>query len=320
MNYLTNYYKNLSEQLQARANYLENQVRMINEAMTTYNTGYGSGRRVAGPADSFARPGQSIPGDYNGDGLVTGADLGLALGQNQAATNVTSNWGGQFGGAYAPVSAQSSSTSRGRRSVAGEADAFSRPSGGLAGDLNNDGVVNGADLGLQLGGGQNASSVINNWSMGYNQAGPATYRTTPQINRNRARGVVGNAEGPAAGSRFGSPESAGPGVNYPSVAGDAGPGVNYPSVAGDAGSGAPQTQGGQGGVDLPPLTDLNGDGIINGFDLGLYISTYGAAPPGFGTGQSPSSWTNNYGVYGVGDTVINRGGGPSSNNRRRTVR
>jgi len=298
MNYLTNYYKNLSEQLQARANYLENQVRMINESMTTYNAGYGSGRRVAGPADSFARPGQSIPGDYNGDGLVTGADLGLALGQNQASTNVTSNWGGQFGGAYAPVSAQSSSTLRGRRSVAGEADTFSRPSGGLAGDLNNDGVVNGADLGLQLGGGQNASSVINNWSMGSgnNSASFAAYTAANPQSSNRPRGAS-ETTGPA------------PRPN---------PAYRRPDV--DTTGSAQGSQGSQGGVDLPPLTDLNGDGIINGNDLGLYIATYGAAPPGFGPGQSPTSWTNNYGVYGVGDTVMNRGGGPSSSNRRRVVR
>jgi hypothetical protein len=50
--------------------------------------------------------GPAITGDLNGDGIVTGADLGILLGQ----------WGG-----------------------AG------------SGDLNGDGIVNGADLGMLLG-------------------------------------------------------------------------------------------------------------------------------------------------------------------------
>ena len=62
MNYLTNYYKNLSEQLQHRASYLERQVRAINESMSTYNSmGMSSNRRPTAAADSYVSR-TNIPG------------------------------------------------------------------------------------------------------------------------------------------------------------------------------------------------------------------------------------------------------------------
>ncbi len=315
MNYLTNYYKNLSEQLQHRAFYLERQVKAINEAMSTYNSiGMSSNRRPTAAADSYV-PRTNIPGDYNGDGRVDGADLGLGLGAGQNASTVIGNWGGMYGQPSAPVYAQPSSSGRKNRlSAAGQADGNVSGSGDEGPDLNNDGVVNGADLGLALGSGYDQNTVINNWSSPMYNAGMAAYNaTTPSTGKNKLRlaqaddtgsaqssstsYAAGPADGPASAGNYpyvagtdDGPASAG---NYPYVAGPAdGPASagNAPYVAAQADNAATQTQ------NLPPLTDLNGDGVISGSDLGLYMILYNAVPPNFNTPQGapapgPGSYT-----------------------------
>jgi hypothetical protein len=232
MNYITNYYKNLSEQLQAQVNHLEREVRMINEAIA-------AGTMAPG-AQSFAqagRPEATNPGydpqmlaallaaygqnssqfDYNRDGVVDGADLGILLGGQaggnpltQRSTQVstgnpatpagslgqgqfvsgagmrrpTQAGGGRFnptasiGGANAFANAGRPTQAGGGRfnpnASMGGANAFAnagRPTQGggsqFTGDLNGDGVVDGADLGLALGGqaGGNYQGVLQNWGM-----------------------------------------------------------------------------------------------------------------------------------------------------------
>lgn len=95
MNYITNYYKNLSEKLSDEVRVLENQVKQLHEAYGSYGTAPGSLGMGASPAFSFAPPrqqqypinpilsswgSQNSPQDLNGDGVVDGMDLGIGLG------------------------------------------------------------------------------------------------------------------------------------------------------------------------------------------------------------------------------------------------
>lgn len=90
MNYLTNYYKNLSEQLQEKVNLLESYLHKINEDLEpgTVVQGYGSSntstttnQNDSPELNSFLQAwGSSDPTyDYNGDGVVDGNDLGIFL-------------------------------------------------------------------------------------------------------------------------------------------------------------------------------------------------------------------------------------------------
>jgi hypothetical protein len=150
------------------------------------------GPRSVNPARGAASMGDSsyggsrIPGDYNGDGKVDGADLGLGLGNNYGTSGVLQNWTTpyqQSGQAFR-------STGRGPTSVRGAASMGDSSYGGsrIPGDLNGDGMVDGADLGLNLGRGGNASDITNNWSAPYQSGGPADFRRTSQTgNRRRSR-------------------------------------------------------------------------------------------------------------------------------------
>lgn len=206
MNYITNYYKNLSEQLQAQVNRLEKEVKMINEAIGAANMSAGTqtlaqaGRPEATPpaydpqmlAALLAAWGQnSSQYDLNGDGVVDGADLGMALGGQGGGMGANTMRSTQVstGSQASPAGSLSqgqfvsgagmkrpTQTGGGRFSNTGNvagANAFAnaaRPTQGGAqftGDLNGDGVVDGADLGLALGGqaGGNYQGVLQNWGM-----------------------------------------------------------------------------------------------------------------------------------------------------------
>lgn len=193
MNYLTNYYKNLSEKLQHRVNLLENQAKMINEAVSTmsvYNR----------PDSTNAFGGSGVPGDYNGDGVVDGYDLGIALGNyGQPGFDYQStlqNWTQTPGGAVSFRSAGGRGNQAGRAGLGGDRGQFtqSRPTsrggitnvvyssgwegeaggggggggGGIPGDYNGDGRVDGADLGIALGNygqqGYDFNTTLQNWT------------------------------------------------------------------------------------------------------------------------------------------------------------
>lgn len=90
MNYLTNYYKNLSEQLQQKVNLLESYLQQVNEDLEpgTVMQGYGSSTSSTTTnqndnpdLNNFLQAwGSSDPTyDYNGDGVVDGNDLGIHL-------------------------------------------------------------------------------------------------------------------------------------------------------------------------------------------------------------------------------------------------
>jgi hypothetical protein len=73
--------------------------------------------------------------------------------------------------------------SRGRQMGMGD----SMYSGSMTqGDLNNDGMVDGADLGLQLGSGGNPNDIVSNYTSPYQVGGQADFRST-NTNRNRRR-------------------------------------------------------------------------------------------------------------------------------------
>jgi hypothetical protein len=250
MNYITNYYKNLSEKLQAEVNFMQKEVNMINEAITA--------GKMAPNSQSFAqagRPQATNPGydpqmlsalmaaygqsspqfDYNRDGVVDGADLGILLG-GQGGTNPLTQrstqygmglgnqgnqfagpatrppqGGGGFGGGMRPTGSMGGAngfqTQRptqggggfggGMRPTGsmGGANGFQsqRPTQGgggfgggspFTGDLNGDGVVDGADLGLALGGqgGGNYQGVLQNFGMqtSANQFIPPTTQRRPR--------------------------------------------------------------------------------------------------------------------------------------------
>ena len=239
MNYLTNYYKNLSEQLEHKVNELQNQVRMINEATMSTGNVYGRTRDTMPSAGTWDQSYQSgIPGDFNGDGRVNGADLGLALGAGgnmQHIAAILANWT-RAGGASVPSA----------RSTSGAASNPSSPN--IQGDYNGDGIVDGADLGLALGRGDDPNVVMRNWTRG--SGGNPSPRSATQASQ--------YGRGPAV---FGGADS-----------------VSYGSVSGD----------------------YNGDGRVDGADLGLAL----------GRGEDPNNVLRNWGggnPYGMSTT-----GGPSN--------
>jgi hypothetical protein len=111
-----------------------------------------------------AGEGGNIPGDYNGDGVVDGADLGLALGRGQRPAGVVSNWGG--GGVAPAMRSAAAAGKQGGRGSFGDAGFGGGSEGNIPGDYNGDGRVDGADLGLALGGGGSITNTLSNWSRG----------------------------------------------------------------------------------------------------------------------------------------------------------
>lgn len=92
MNYLTNYYKNLSEQLQQKVNLLESYIHQLNEELESETIGVGPAPSAGAgtttnqptnnsPLNLFLQAwGTSNPNyDFNRDGVVDGDDLGIFL-------------------------------------------------------------------------------------------------------------------------------------------------------------------------------------------------------------------------------------------------
>lgn len=264
MNYLTNYYKNLSEKLQAQVNLLESKAQQLNEAIAT-STVYGNRPMSAGDSN-----GGFMYGDYNGDGRVDGADLGIALGgygqPGYDFQGVLQNWtgnmsaagpafrsarigrgsqsgvgAGEMSGGYGGA-ARPSVSGRPTMSDVGPAGAFrgdgrtntSPVSGGrmvgggaLPGDYNGDGRVDGEDV----------TYVLANWG---------------RLNQNDLNTVNSNF-----GGRFGPP------AQFRSASStNRARGGREIELAGGYG-------GQQGGA-----YDLNGDGRVDGADLGLMLGNY----------------------------------------------
>jgi hypothetical protein len=239
MNYLTNYYKNLSEQLQHRANVLENQIRSINESLGSY------GQAAARPRGAFGYAGG--PG-----------------GQQQAYSGQQL---GSFLGNVGP--------------------------GGQGMNFANDYLS-------QYGGGMQSSNM--------GVAGPAAVSSgRPTSNRNRPRGIAGQAEGAATSSRFGNPESAGPRVNYPGVYGDAGPGAPRPNSV----ASRPTSMGPEEAPVNPGIPgDLNGDGRVDGADLGMQLGQ------GANTSNVLQNWSIPYSQQGPAFSQAGPGLGAASNRPR----
>jgi len=229
MNYITNYYKNLSEQLQVQVNRLEREVRMINEAMGAATMGPGAqsiaqaGRPEATNlgydpqmlAALLAAYGQnSSQYDFNGDGVVDGADLGILLGgqgtvpggmmrSTQLSTGSQASPAGSLSqGQFVSGAGMRRPTQAGggrfsNTASMGGANAFAntgRPTQGggqFTGDLNGDGVVDGADLGLALGGqgGGNYQGVLQNWGLSPQQ-GQSPTQGLPRTQQRRPRRTV----------------------------------------------------------------------------------------------------------------------------------
>jgi hypothetical protein len=192
MNYVTNYYKNLSEQLQQRVQILSEALasygnvnrnpyddgmapqtfngallgqmlgsgnvhgaqNYVNSFSGEYNGGSPAAYRMAPAASAPGRTrrpagiddsqGGFLPGDYNGDGRVDGADLGLGMGQGQNTTDVLRNWTPNGQQAFRSTTGR---PTRGRGAVMGDA----ADSGAFGGDQGNQGGYDGALLGQLLG-------------------------------------------------------------------------------------------------------------------------------------------------------------------------
>ena len=182
MNYLTNYYKNLSEKLQHRVDSLNNQHQMLSEALTAYG-----GSRVEDEIGYAPQPfsGQQL-GQMLGSGNVRGA-------QSYVNSYAPMQVAGQASYRMAP--APRSNRGRGAESMGDSQGGF------VPGDYNGDGRVDGADLGLALGSGQNPSSVVNNFSTGM-QVGGYANRSMMGPNRGRGRGMGAEGAG-SQGNPFG---------------------------------------------------------------------------------------------------------------------
>jgi hypothetical protein len=129
--------------------------------------------------------GSRIPGDYNGDGRVDGADLGLGLGNNYGTSAVTGNWTLPYQQGGPALRMANRGPSRGRQMDMGDS---SYGGSRMDGDYNGDGRVDGADLGLGLGNNYGTSAVTGNWTAPYQVGGQADFRSTnPNRNRRRSR-------------------------------------------------------------------------------------------------------------------------------------
>lgn len=302
MNYLTNYYKNLSEQLEHKVRALESQARQLNEAVSTYNV-YG-----AGVGDEYGR----IPGDYNGDGKVDGADLGWALANGfnpkPSITGWTPNNRAPAGGGYRSNFRSGKGVNRGSfegTGMGGGADS------NIPGDYNGDGVVDGADLGLGLGAGYGARGTVANWGGG--GAAPAFRSRAASVgSKAGGRGSFGaygmgggadsnipgdyNGDGVVDGADLGLGLGAGYGARG-TVAnwsgGGVAPAMRRTSGTGKIGRGSYGDVGYGGGADQNIPGDFNGDGRVDGADLGLAL----------GRGVSPGQVLNNWNLGDAGAGV-----------------
>lgn len=216
MNYITNYYKNLSEQLQAQVNRLEKEVRMINEAMGAATMSPG--------AQSIAQAGRPEATNPGYDPQMLAALL-AAWGQNSS----------QY-------------------------------------DLNGDGVVDGADLGMVLGGQGTVPGMMRSTQLSTgSQASPAGSLSQGQF----VSGAGMRRPTQAGGGRFNNTASLGGANQFAS-----GAGMSRPTQAGGGRFSNTASMGGpnafanaarptQGGAQF--TGDLNGDGVVDGADLGLAL-------------------------------------------------
>lgn len=255
MNYLTNYYKNLSEKLQHQVNSLNNQHQMLSEALSSYGS-YGRA-----PVDNGA-----VQQPFSGQ------QLGQMLGSGNVhgAQNYVNSFSGEYNGG-SPATyrmAPSAGSGRGRGSSRGSASMDDSQGGFLPGDYNGDGRVDGADLGQALGSGQNANSVINSWSAGGGNPSGGLVNRSMAINsgRGRGRGVMGGAADNGA-SPYG-------------VAGGAADSGSF--GYGEAGGAADDGSFGRGsGYDGGVLGDLLAKGDMDA--VNRYLSQFVARPGNFGT-------------------------------------
>ena len=366
MNYITNYYKNLSEQLQEQVNRLEKEVKMINEAVASYQT-MARPAQMGGPStlsdrysvnsgDQYSAEVQGVlsswgqsnsPYDYNGDGVVDGVDLGLALGGNfgqGGAAMRSTELGGvgqqtQIGGAV-PMNTQVTSVGAGRGmrpagtpgripgssslrpsdTVTGQYNRSPRGGGGQVsttgvigtpntvsgygrptmagspgqsptGSLNQQNTVTGQyNRPTQGGGGGGQVSTTGvigtpNTVSGYGRptmAGSPGQSPTGSLNQQNT--VTGQYNRPTQGGGGGGQVSTTGVIGTPNTVS----GYGRPTMAGSPGQ-SPigslnqqntftgqynrPTQGGGGSSPTPG--DLNGDGVVDGADLGLALGGQG---------------------------------------------
>lgn len=252
MNYLTNYYKNLSEKLQHQVNSLNNQHQMLSEALSSYGS-YGRA-----PIDNGA-----VQQPFSGQ------QLGQMLGSGnvRGAQNYVNSFSGEYNGGSPATYRMAPSAGYGRGR--GSASMDDSQGGFLPGDYNGDGRVDGADLGQALGSGQNANSVINSWSAGGGNPSGGLVNRSMALNsgRGRGRGVMGGAADNGA-----SPYGVAGG------AADSGS-LGYGEAGGAADDGA--FGGGQDGYSGEVLGRLLGMGDMDA--VNRYLSQYVRKPNNFGS-------------------------------------
>ena len=222
MDYLTNYYKNLCEKLQHKLNALETTVKHLQEAQSSYYD------------DEYR--------NYSG-----GGGMGGGMGGGVSTRDVSSQM-------------PTSSTDRYGNPINDVLNNWG-PNGGV-GDLNGDGRIDGADLGLALGGGGSMQMRSGRGGPGSGEYGSPTRDTSTGAGTgNQTEGGYGRRPMPP--------------VTRPttSAGNQTEGGYRTPGTRPTTGSGDQTDQGAPG-----DLGDLNGDGRVDGADLGLYLARYGQAP------------------------------------------
>lgn len=290
MNYLTNYYKNLSEKLQTQVNLLENRAQQLNEAIAT-TTVYGNRPNVGDSQYS----GSYMYGDYNGDGVVDGADLGIALGgygqPGYDYQNVIQNWTGNMQAAGPAF--RSTRINRGQ-GVRGASDmgVGSAPQFGVAGSAGGYGGAARASVG-----GRPTMSDVGYGGQAMGAAGPAggyggQARGSGRGSSPTSGGGMGGAQGSLPGDYNGDGRVDGADISYvlnnwgqfgqqdlnnvnSNFGGRFGTPTQFRSTSSRrVNSRDMESAGGYGGQAGGGLYDLNGDGRVDGADLGLMLGNY----------------------------------------------
>ena len=234
MNYITNYYKNLSEQLQEQLNFLEKEYRKLNESQYTDPTRMGDELDTVSGMYGY-NMGTANPNYYEGGNVMQTNNMSTSMPGRPARPPQ-----GGFGTSNRPVQP---GAGFGTSSGGGQP---TPPQGGFG--TSNRPVQPGGGFGTSSGGGQ---------------------PTPPQGGFGTSNRPVQPGAGFGTSSGGGGGQPGGPAI---SVGGDVGQGINQPfnTTSGRNNQAGLAMFMSAWGTNNPQF-DYNGDGIVDGADLGIFL-------------------------------------------------